>query len=79
MKNYKIKTFILLTIIIFSVGCKKEYKNPNNPVSTDILETREGLITLSIGMKQFYSTSALEALVVTPGTSSRETKGITTF
>ena len=59
--------------------CKVDIPNPNAPTDQQIITTREGLITLSIGMKQFYSTSALEALVVTPGTSSRETKGITTF
>ena len=79
MKNYKIKIFILLTIIIFSVGCKKEYKNPNNPVSTDILETREGLITLSIGMKQNFATSAMEALYINSGVTSRELRGTSTL
>ncbi len=73
--NYKI--LVALTLIMCS--CKLDLPNPNNPNDGDILKTREGLINLSIGVKQLYSTSALEALVVSPGTTSREVKGITTF
>ena len=73
--NYKILAG--LAVLLFS--CKLDLPNPNNPNDADILTTREGMITLSIGMKQVYATSALEALVVTPGTTSREVKGITTF
>jgi hypothetical protein len=77
------KKIILFTIMalagLLNWQCKKEYPNPNAPTEEDIVSTREGLITLSIGMKQFYATSALEALTVTPGTTSREVKGITTF
>lgn len=74
-----IKYYVLLAIIITMGGCKLDLPNPNNPNDGDILTSREGMITLSIGMKQVYSTSAYEALVVTPGTTSREVKGITTF
>jgi hypothetical protein len=73
--NYK----ILAGVILLLFSCKLDLPNPNNPNDGDILTTREGMITLSIGMKQVYSTAALEALVVTPGTTSREIKGITTF
>ena len=73
--NYK----FLVGFTVLLISCKLERPNPNNPNDADILTSREGLITLSIGMKQFYSTSALEVLVLTPGTTSREVKGITTF
>ncbi|MBL7741381.1 MAG: RagB/SusD family nutrient uptake outer membrane protein [Chitinophagaceae bacterium] len=70
---------LVATAVLLNWQCKTEYLNPNAPTEEVIVSTREGLITLSIGMKQFYATSALEALTVTPGTTSRETKGITTF
>jgi starch-binding outer membrane protein, SusD/RagB family len=78
MKNYKIKLG-LLSILFLAGACKKEFKNPNNPVASDILETREGLITLSIGMKQNYATSALEALYINSGVTSRELRGTSTL
>lgn len=70
---------IAAVISFMNWQCKTEYINPNAPTEEQIVTSREGLITLSIGMKQFYATSALEALVVTPGTTAREIKGITTF
>ncbi|HQX97586.1 MAG: RagB/SusD family nutrient uptake outer membrane protein [Chitinophagaceae bacterium] len=78
MKNIiKYKSLLILSLVLFS--CKLDLPNPNNPNDGQILTSREGMISLSIGMKQVYSTLALEALTVTPGTTSREVKGITTF
>ncbi len=74
-----IKYYALLAIILTMGSCKLDLPNPNKPNDADILTTREGMITLSIGMKQVYAASAYEALVVTPGTTTREVKGITTF
>ena len=79
MKNFKIVSFILLSAAFFIVGCKKEFRNPNNPTAPDILETREGLITLSIGMKQNYATSAIEGLYINSGVTSRELRGTSTL
>jgi hypothetical protein len=75
-------------IIIASMGflvclsnwsCEIDIPNPNNPTDEQVATTREGMITLSTGMKQFYATTSLESLVLAPGTTSREVKGITTF
>jgi starch-binding outer membrane protein, SusD/RagB family len=79
MKNNIIKISLLLTIIAAGSGCKKEYINPNNPTDGDILNSREGLITLSIGMKQSYATSAVEGLYINSGVTSRELKGTSTL
>ena len=79
MKNYIIVSLILLSAVIFMGGCKKEFRNPNNPTAPDILETREGLITLSVGMKQNYATSALEGLYINSGVTSREMRGTSTL
>lgn len=70
---------VVALISLVNCQCKTEFLNPNQPTEEEIAQNREGLITLSIGMKQFYADSAYEALLVTPGTTSRETKGITTF
>ena len=81
MKINKRNITLLLAfgISILLVNCKKEFKNPNNPTAGNILETREGLITLSIGMKQNYATSALEALYINSGVTSRELRGTSTL
>jgi hypothetical protein len=76
-KVIKYKLMVVVALMFFS--CKLDLPNPNNPNDGNIITTREGMINLSIGMKQVYATSALEALIVTPGTTSREVKGITTF
>ena len=60
-------------------GCKLDYTNPNAPTDSEILTTREGMITLCIGMKQYYSTTGVQTSFTAPGTTSREVKGITTF
>jgi starch-binding outer membrane protein, SusD/RagB family len=79
MKNNINNIGILLIIIGLSIGCKKEYINPNNPTDGEILNSREGLITLSIGMKQNYATTAIEALYINSGVTSRELKGTSTL
>ncbi len=76
-------TFISKAILTFSAivysGCSLDVVNPNNPTDGEVLKSRDGLITLSVGMRQIYSTSALGALILTPGTTARELRGITTF
>jgi starch-binding outer membrane protein, SusD/RagB family len=72
--------YIFTTIVVLAAGCTKlDFKNINAPTIDQVLTTREGLITLSIGMKQYYSTNGLQTLLLTPGTTAREVKGITTF
>ncbi|WP_233207924.1 RagB/SusD family nutrient uptake outer membrane protein [Siphonobacter sp. BAB-5405] len=75
------KTYILASFLAAGLltGCKLDIPNPNAPTDEQVLSSREGMLTLSLGMKQYYSTSALEALIITPGTTTRELKGITTF
>ncbi|RYG03492.1 MAG: RagB/SusD family nutrient uptake outer membrane protein [Chitinophagaceae bacterium] len=61
-------------------GCTKlDIDNPNGPTDEEVTSTREGLLTLAVGMKQFYSTSGLQSLILAPGATAREVKGITTF
>lgn len=75
----KAKHLILVLVILAVSGCKLDITNPNGPTDAQVLSSRDGMITLSIGMRQLYSTSGLESLILTPGTTTREVKGITTF
>lgn len=78
--NIKIFTSSLLVALsMMLTNCNMDIKNPNGPTDAQILNTRDGLITLSVGLRQNYSTAGLGALILTPGTTSREIKGITTF
>ncbi|WP_223860899.1 RagB/SusD family nutrient uptake outer membrane protein [Spirosoma validum] len=73
-----IRIFLVIAALSMA-GCKLDITNPNGPTDAQVLTTRDGMITLSIGMRQFYSTSGLESLILTPGTTAKEVKGITTF
>lgn len=72
--------YTALVSLIGLGGCVKlDYDNLNGPIQAEVLNSREGMITLSIGMKQFYATSGMQSLLLTPGASSREIKGVSTF
>ncbi|MDU0369350.1 RagB/SusD family nutrient uptake outer membrane protein [Hymenobacter endophyticus] len=60
-------------------ACQLDLPNPNAATDEQTLTTREGVFALSVGLRQLYSTAALEPIILTTGTSSREVKGITTF
>jgi len=60
-------------------ACSLDLPNPNAAAEDQTLTTREGLLALSVGLRQAYSTSALEPIILTTGATSREVKGITTF
>ena len=79
MKKYLFYIAFIVSVMPFT-GCKLELVNPNAPSDLEILNTREGIISLSIGMKQHYSATSLEALsVLTVAPTSREVKGVATF
>ena len=70
---------LLAAAMLTSAGCKLDYTNPNGPTDNEVLSSREGLISVSIGMKQYYSTLGVQTLFTATGTTSREVKGVTTF
>lgn len=81
MKSF-VKFKVLSTLLVLSLminGCEMDTVNPNNPTDAEVLNTQEGIIALSIGLRQFYSTSGLEALYLYQGVTGRELKGIATF
>ncbi|HEX8424897.1 RagB/SusD family nutrient uptake outer membrane protein [Hymenobacter sp.] len=67
------------SLLLGPTACKLDLPNPNAATEEQALETREGILALSLGLRQLYSTTALEPIILTTGTTSREVKGITTF
>ncbi|TGE10038.1 RagB/SusD family nutrient uptake outer membrane protein [Hymenobacter fodinae] len=66
-------------LLLGTAACDLDLANPNAATDAQTLTTREGLFALSVGLRQIYSTAALEPIILTTGTTSREVKGITTF
>lgn len=66
-------------MLLIASACSLDIENVNGPTDTQVLQSRDGVITLSVGMRQVYASSALESIILTPGTTSHELRGITTF
>lgn len=80
MKNiYKIKAGLLMVIMLLANSCKMDTINLNAPTEADVLTTREGIIGLSVGLRQYYSTSGIAASYFYPAVTSRELQGVATF
>lgn len=80
MKNiYKIKAGLLVVIMLFANSCKMDTVNLNAPTDADVLTTRAGIIGLSVGLRQYYSTSGISASYFYPAVTSRELQGVATF
>jgi hypothetical protein len=80
MKNiYKIKAGLLVVIMLFANSCKMDTVNLNAPTDADVLTTREGIIGLSVGLRQYYSTNGISASYFYPAVTSRELQGVATF
>ncbi|SFQ71472.1 RagB/SusD family nutrient uptake outer membrane protein [Hymenobacter arizonensis] len=72
----------LLLVGVLGLGlpsCSLDLVNPNAATEQQTLTTREGVLALSVGLRQLYSTVALEPIIITTGTTARELKGVTTF
>lgn len=74
-----LKISLLSGCLLFATGCELDIPNPNAANDLEVLSTRDGIIALSVGVRQFYSTSGLEAAYLYPGVTGRELKGIATF
>ncbi|WP_316812383.1 RagB/SusD family nutrient uptake outer membrane protein [Pedobacter heparinus] len=71
--------YVWVAVMIMCSSCKLDQINPNAPSDKETLTTREGIIALSIGLRQFYSTTGLSNTMLTPCVTAREVKGIATF
>lgn len=79
MKKKSLYSIYLSAALLLLGSCKLDYENPNGPVEDQVITTREGLISLAVGVKSYYSTTGLQTLITATGTTSRELKGVTTF
>lgn len=81
MKNilkYKLAFALLLSSSIFT-ACETEFANPNNPTEEIVLGTKDGLFALAIGIRQYYSVTALRQVIEAPGITTRELGVTNTF
>lgn len=79
MKTNIIYKSLLSILILTASSCELDQSNPNSATDQQVLNTREGVIALSIGLRQFYSTTGLSQVMLTPTVTAREVKGIATF
>jgi hypothetical protein len=73
------KTGLLTVLLLITGSCKLDTVNPNAPNETDVLTTREGIIGLSIGMRQFYASNGIASAYFYPAVTAREIQGVATF
>jgi hypothetical protein len=75
--------FLTITALVASfsmlVSCDNDFENPNSTTSETILNTKDGLIALSIGIRQIYSTTGVRYVVETPAVTTREAASTSTF
>ncbi len=79
MKTNFIYKYLLPVMVLFVASCELDQTNPNSATDQQVLSTREGIIALSIGIRQNYSTNGLTSTLTAPTVTAREMKGIATF
>jgi len=79
MKYYHKPLFAVLLLLLASSCTKLNQISPNSATDQQVLTTREGIIALSIGLRQFYSTTGLSNTLLLPSVTAREVKGVATF
>ncbi len=60
-------------------SCDLDLTNPNAATDQEVLNSKDGLIALAIGIRQVYSTTALGSAILVPSVTTRETAIMTTF
>ena len=79
MKTNLIYKYLLPVLVLFVSSCELDQANPNSATDEQVLKTREGIIALSIGIRQNYSTNGLGSAMLAPTVTAREMKGFATF
>ncbi len=79
MKTNFIYKYLLPALILFVSSCELDQPNPNNPADEEVLTTRDGIIALSVGIRQNYATNGLNSAMLAPTVTAREMKGTATF
>lgn len=75
--NFKYISILLLGL--FLTSCDLDITNPNAATDSDVLNSKDGLFALAVGIRQNYSTSALGNALLVPSVTTRETAIMTTF
>lgn len=70
---------MLASLLLMAGGCKLDTVSPNAPNETDVLTTRSGIIGLSVGLRQFNSTSGINAAFFYLAVTTRELQGVASF
>lgn len=73
--------YTILTVVMLALtsSCELDQVNPNAAAGEQVIGTREGIVALSIGLRQYYSTSGLSSVILASSTTAREMKGFATF
>ncbi|MEJ7692492.1 RagB/SusD family nutrient uptake outer membrane protein [Daejeonella sp.] len=79
MKTNFIYKYLLPVMVLFVSSCELDQTNPNSATDEQVLNTREGIIALSIGIRQNYSINGLGSAMLAPTVTAREMKGTATF
>lgn len=78
-KLYQSIKIIFPAVLLLTGSCKLDTVSPNAPDETDVLTTRSGIIGLSVGLRQYNSTSGISASYFYPAVTSRELQGVASF
>jgi len=66
-------------MLALTSSCELDQVNPNAATGEQAIGTREGIVALSIGLRQYYSTTGLSSVILASSTTAREMKGFATF
>ena len=75
----KLRHYIFGLLALLVSACSLDIPNPNAATDEEALSSQQGLIALSIGMRQYYSTDALSSSIIAPGVTARELGAFRTF
>ena len=73
----KLLNIILLSALLTTVGCKKEYLNPNAPTQEEVFSSTDGMIRVIVGIKNrfavnTYGTASIYQAISASGLSTKE-------
>lgn len=74
----KIFNILLLSVFLFT-SCETDFNNVNQPAEDQVLTTKSGLITATVGMTSHFTTSTLSPIVEIPALSTRELGNLLTY
>ncbi len=75
----RFRLLVPLLGLLLATGCETNFDNPNSPTDAQVLNSREGLLALSVGTKSLYSVNGMRWLIETPAVTTREVGITTTF